>query len=389
MSDQNNTVPRSPHTGPGTGNEPMYGDVAAFLDAGMPEPPSPDILRRTDGVGLFYSSQVNVIFGPPETAKTFAGCAAGAAAMDRGGRLAFLDLDHNSMRGIVTKLLTIGADEKHLRDQSRFRYAEPDSRAGLLALVADLVTWEPDVVVLDSIGELLPALGLNSNSPDDFTLGNAAVLKPLAKAGACVIAIDHVSKHGGDSQGPTGTAAKRRAAGGVMLNVTVKEAFTPGKGGASYLSIYKDRHGGLRARCAQESNPLAGTFVMHPDGSCKVYAPQEGERKPTAVPAADLDALVRLDPPPTSVADVKARMKWRSERAADALRVYRSQIESSPTSDDGSHSPSIPREREPHDDGDSVPVPLPLSRERGTEDRSKVTHLHFTPPEWTPEGAPR
>ena len=51
-------------------------------------------------------------------------------------------------------------------------------------------------------------LGLSSNSPDEFTAGHAQVLKPLAVAGACVIAIDHLPKNTENkANGQTGTAA--------------------------------------------------------------------------------------------------------------------------------------------------------------------------------------
>ena len=361
MNDQaTDSVPRSSHIGDRNRNSPLYGDVAAFLENGMPEPPMPEILPRTDGVGLFYRGQVNVVFGEPESGKTTIGAAAGLDAIRDGGKFAVIDLDHNGLPGIVTKLLAIGAAPEQLADLERFRYAAPDDRPELMALVADLIRWEADVVLLDSIGELLPVMGLNSNSPDEFTLANTHVLKPLAKSGAAVIAIDHVSKHGAE-KGPTGTAAKRRAAGGVMLQVTVKDPFTPGKGGAAYISIYKDRHGGLRAHSPTgEREPLAGTFTMHPDGTCVVYAPDPGERKPTGVPLADLDALVRLDPPPDSVRDVKERMRWSSERASAALRVYRSQI------DDGSRSEGVPPEQEQAPVGNGVPVPPPYVSGTGT-----------------------
>ncbi|GAA1177807.1 AAA family ATPase [Nesterenkonia xinjiangensis] len=359
MSEDNTSVPRSPDTGGGNGNRSLYGDVGAFLAAGMPDPPAPEILPRTDGTGLFYRGQVNVVFGEPESGKTTIALHAALRTIRGGGRAAVIDLDHNSMAGIVSKLLAIGAEPDELTSLDRFRYAEPDDRAELQSVVMDLSQWGADVVVLDSIGELLPAMALNSNSPDDFTLANAAVLKPLAMSGACVIAVDHVSKHGGD-KGPTGTAAKRRAAGGVMLQVTVKEPFTPGSGGSAYVSIYKDRHGGLRANSPTgEREPLAGTFVMHQDGTCIVYAAEAGERKPAAVPAEDLDALARLDPPPSSVRDVKERMHWRTDRAADVLRVYRSQIDTG--ADARSRSPSVPGEQE----HGTVPVPHPYVRGTG------------------------
>ena len=128
--------------------------------------------------------------------------------------------------------------------------------------------------------------------------------------------------------GATGTAAKKRAVGGVSLRVTVAEQFSPGRGGAAHVAIGKDRHGGLRAaRPTGDREPLAGTFRLYPDGDSRrwaVHAPAGNERNPSAAPAAaDLDAIRQLDPPPSSVEDARSRLGWRKQRAADAMREYR------------------------------------------------------------------
>src|SRR5690606_29976492 len=150
-------------------------------------------------------------------------------------------------------------------DLTRFRYVEPEDHLHLLDVVTDVIAWSPDVTVLDSIGELIPLFGLSSNSPDDFTTVHGRVLKPLAaRAGTALIAIDHLAKNSESrAQGATGTAAKRRAIGGVSLRVSVSEAFAPGRGGSAALTIHKDRHGGLRAATpGTDREPLAGMFVL-------------------------------------------------------------------------------------------------------------------------------
>src|SRR5215211_8141049 len=45
------------------------------------------------------------------------------------------------------------------------------------------------------------------------------------------------------------TSGKPRAIGGVSLRVTLKEPFSPGRGGRAALTVHKDRHGGLRLGC--------------------------------------------------------------------------------------------------------------------------------------------
>lgn len=326
---QDSSVPVPPPPVSGTRNTVVYGNIAALLAGDLPPAPIPSVLRRMDGIGMFYNNQVNILFGEPESGKTFVALAAIVECLSQGGRAVFLDMDHNGMEGIAARLLDLGADADILGNLDRFRYKEPEDRQDLIQTVADLRVWRPGVAVLDSIGELMPTMGLSSNSPDDFTIAHTSVLKPLAMAGAAVIAIDHVAKNTeSKAQGPTGTAAKSRAAGGTMLRVTVKDAFTPGHGGAAYLNVKKDRHGGLRSNSPRgDKEPLGGTFKLFPDGNFAVFAANDGERRPETVAADDLAALKALDPPPETVRDAAQRLKWGNDRATVAMRVFKQQVE--------------------------------------------------------------
>ncbi len=328
----------------GTGNGVIYGDVAGLLSGNLPPAPTPSVFHRSDGNSLFYSGQFNLLFGEAESGKTFVVIGALARALNAGQRAVFIDMDHNGVQAIVTRLLAFGVPPETLSDLDRFRYKEPEDRIDLIATVADLKEWRPQVVGVDSIGELLPALGLNSNSPDDFTIAHTAVLKPLAMSGACVIAIDHVAKNAeSKAQGPTGTVAKARAVGGVMLRVTVKDQFSPGNGGSCYLNIKKDRHGGLRASSPSgDKEPLAGTFKMFADSSFAVFAPEDGERTPQAAPGVDLAELQAMIPPPASVRDVKDRLGWGTNRAQLALKVFRDSFPVPHIEGEGTGTPPIP-----------------------------------------------
>jgi hypothetical protein len=317
----------------------LYYDMEALLSGGLPPAPQPTIGRRDDGHHIFYSDQVNLVFGDPETGKTWLclWCAASKLISDSTSRVAVVDMDHNGPAATATRLLAFGVPTETLSDTNRFRYVEPDDRMHVGAVIADLADWRPDVVIVDSLGELMPLYGANSYSGDDFTVVNSLVLKPLARVGAAVLVIDHLSK-GADSRnfGPVGTAAKRRAIGGVSLRVTVKDAFTPGSGGAAYLKINKDRHGGLREHCPTgDREPLAGTFTMrvfHDALTGEIKAADGTEVLPdnhalgaitTRDMSADVDSLNVLQPPPQSVRDVCQRMSWGASRASDVLKAWR------------------------------------------------------------------
>ena len=162
-----------PHTRgvePGTGPErPVYYDVAAMLDGDLPDPPAPEVLARSDGVCLFYAGQVNLLFGDPESGKTFVALAAVAEALHHGRTALVLDLDHNDPSVTVARFMMLGAPAAALRDLGRFHYVEPEDRWHVLAVVDDGATWHPSVILVDSIGELLPVFGASSTSPDDVT----------------------------------------------------------------------------------------------------------------------------------------------------------------------------------------------------------------------------
>lgn len=310
----------------------LYFNMAALLAGELPAAPKPSVMRRSDGAALFYAGAVNTLFGPAESGKTWVALAAVAEALSQGQTALVVDLDHNGPVATAARLLALGVPADVLSDQAVFRYVEPEDASELLAVVSDCRTWAPGVSVVDSMGELMPMLGLKSNDADDFTQAHGTVLKPLAMAGSCVIVIDHVSKSFESQQmGATGTIAKRRVIDGVSLRVTPAKAFTPGVGGSCRLNIHKDRHGGLRAVCPTGSEPVAGNFTMTPVGDALTWTVERmtGTELVDGVLAGDSDVelLGKLNPPPKSVSDVQKRMGWRGrQRAADALREWRSSV---------------------------------------------------------------
>src|SRR5690625_756007 len=108
--------------GNSNGSKPrvQYGNVGALLAGEIPPAPIPEILARQDGTGLFYPGQVNMLFGDPETGKTFVALAAIVESINAGCKAAMLDLDHNGMESIVSRLIDMGRSEEHTSElQSR------------------------------------------------------------------------------------------------------------------------------------------------------------------------------------------------------------------------------------------------------------------------------
>lgn len=330
-----------------------YVDVEAAF-AGNLTAPTPSMGARSDGVCLFYADAVNIVFGDPETGKTLLTRHVAASELQNGGRVLWLDLDHNGASATLSGLEHAGADRAALVDRSRFRLALPEDPEAFSLVVSDAPTWSPTLVVVDSVGELLPLYGVSSNDADEFTRVNRLTLAALASTGAAVVAIDHTAKNADSRQyGSTGTAAKKRSVSGSMLRVALIEPFSPGHGGKAVLKVVKDRHGGLRAASPiGDREPAAAVFTLDRFGRGALLAPKGDD---VDVLVTDVELLDTLVPPPTSVRDVKARMHWRSERASAALAAWR----------DVPRSPGTLGEQGTTDQGGVFPVPHPYRGEQG------------------------
>lgn len=319
----------------------MYVDVAQIYAGGM-KTPEPNILPFINNSYLFYTGELNLVFGDPESGKTWLCLAAVASTIDgRAGSAVVVDLDHNGATSLLTRLEMLGATRDELSDQESFRLAVPESAAELRELVTDLKGFKPDVVVLDSLGEVMPLFGANSNSADDFTVVHAQVIKPLTQAGAAVLVVDHLPKSAESRKhGPTGTGAKTRTVGGVAVRVSAERAFRPGVGGAATLELHKDRHGGVRRLATGgDPRPVIGKFILVEEGGNLAYSfqspaaepPRQQSEKESEQAKHDAARLLELHQegvPVNSVRAAKTALSSSQRRAELALPLFRSALAS-------------------------------------------------------------
>jgi hypothetical protein len=304
---------------------PLYVDIAALLSGDLVQP-KPTLGVRSDREPFIYPEAVNVIFGPPESGKTLMLSTISADVLAAGGNVLWIDIDHNGAAATIARFRSFEVPVAVLADSSRFRLAMPEDKEGVLAVVADAARWEPTLVALDSIGELVPMFGANSNSDDDYTAVHRAVLAKMSVAGCAVVAIDHEAKGQASRDfGSGGAVAKKRAVDGVMLRASVRVPFTPGKGGKAAVTIVKDRHGGVRAISPTNGDrePLLAMFELISSGESskwQFWAP-EGASKSTPT-GTDLDMLLAMHPAPVSIYDIKNRMKWGGSRATLAFKQF-------------------------------------------------------------------
>lgn len=239
-----------------------YADLSWLLTGERRDPPPPTHLTREDGARLFYSGRINGLFGDPETAKSWIAMCAIVEALKDGQRAAYLDADHNGANEIASRLISLGAATRHVADPDRFRVYEPEHGQALLDFVDQMTAWSPHIVIIDSLGEIVPMLGLKSTDNDDLTKAIRRIIKPLAHTiGACVITIDHLPK--GQEARASGYAiggiAKKRAVDGSYFLCEAIAPPAPGKLGKIRLTVEKDRHGHVRGSSAGRT---AGLYIL-------------------------------------------------------------------------------------------------------------------------------
>jgi hypothetical protein len=273
-------------TPPDEEREPLYVDIAALLSGELPEPPKPDLLS-----GTLYAGKYNMLFGDSGAGKTWVALAAVVEHVNSNRLAVVVDMDHNGAAETVARLMPMGATPEALAKPELFRYAAPGDWPDLDALVADLVTLDRPLVVLDSIQELMAAYGKDSNKDDDFTWVYQRVIKPLLRAGATVVSIDHLAKsEDSRRQGPSGAVAKRRVIDGASLRAEVTKPLVKGAGGRLALVVDKDRHGGLGVPRGKG----VASFELRSDLSWQMWPATPIEQDPEELPELPGSTEVRI-----------------------------------------------------------------------------------------------
>jgi hypothetical protein len=266
-----------------------FRDLTWILTGQAPEIPPPTYVQHDAGHALFYAGKVNGVFGDPETAKTWLAQTAIVEALNNGETAAMIDVDHNGENHTAARLLLLGARPEHLADPDRFRYYDPQDGDELRHAISDITARRLHVVLVDSLGEIFPMLGLNTNDGDEVTGGLRLISQP-AQTGACVIFIDHLPKatDARASGYAIGSIAKKRAVRGAYIRAEERTKPAPGQIGKISLYVEKDTAGQLRQHTP--GGKFVGTFVLdstqphittwHIQNETPAYTP-DGRFRPT------------------------------------------------------------------------------------------------------------
>jgi KaiC/GvpD/RAD55 family RecA-like ATPase len=232
-------------------------------------------LRRDDGHALLYAGRVHALFGEPEACKGWISLHAAAECLSDGGRVLLVDFE-DSAPSVVARLLAIGADPNRILEQ--LVYIRPDEPLAETAVrefgqAAKNVT----LAILDGVTEALTLHGLDLASNTDVAKWLEKLPRPLARAGAAVLLIDHVVKDR-EQRGRYAIGAQHKLAGvDCAYSVRVLEPFGRGRNGTVQITVTKDRPGHVRG-AAVDGRVADVRLTSEPDGAVNitVHAATEG-----------------------------------------------------------------------------------------------------------------
>jgi hypothetical protein len=224
-------------------------DLGPILD-GTYVAPTPTLLRRRDGVGLFYREAVNGIHGESGIGKSWIATVATKAELEAGRAVMILDYE-DTAGTMVDRLRRLQVADDVIRARLIYlRPTEPITAKVLDHLCAMIASRGVSMVGLDSVGEALAVEGLNEDKDNEVAPWNRLVPRRLADAGTAVLMVDHGTKAGDKPLHPSGSKRKRAAFTGSSFYVSSDQHKPLGKAdgdepyeGRLRMVCAKDRHG--------------------------------------------------------------------------------------------------------------------------------------------------
>lgn len=221
----------------------MTTDLSVVLSADY-EPIKPTKLARVDGPCLFYAERINALYGESGSGKSWVAMALCAEEINAGNHVAYFDLEDHA-GSMAHRMLSLGVSADDLIE--RFHYVSPTGPWGSHAAdywVQQIQQLQITACVVDSTGEALSVDGKNPDKDPEVAEWFRKMPRKIARAGACVVLIDHVPKSDEASKRfAIGSQRKLAAVDGAAYRVDVRVAPAKGVEGFLGLSVAKDRHG--------------------------------------------------------------------------------------------------------------------------------------------------
>lgn len=251
-------------------------DIAPYL-FGEVELPQATVLTRSDGESLFYEGRVNLLFGLSESAKSWVAMWSCIQEIAKGARCMYLDFE-DMPATTLTRMKMMGAaiddllvsfryvhPEEPISDMQKGRFATPTERSvdAHKIFAASISEFDPTLIVVDGMTRLYGLHGHETNDASNTDVINAWLTSLTRDGRTTVIAIDHTGKGGGKGASPIGAHHKIAMVQGTAIRADAIDRPAVGKLGKIELTVYKDRHGSVRAHSVGDGlEQCAGYFIL-------------------------------------------------------------------------------------------------------------------------------
>ena len=290
-------------------------DLGALVRDGVPDPEW--VLP-----GMLYRGQIHWWHGEPADGKTIMLLGLAVKLINEGQTVLWIDEESGQVQ-TARRLQAYGADPDILT--KRFIY---HSRPGLTLDPADLdalfrtaAEVKPDLIVFDSVSDLLGAAGLDEDANKDVTAWAKMLLEPLKfEYHSAVVCIDHVTKSkDGRGKYARGAGAKKSKTDAAWKVVKVKD-FGVNRVGLIRLECDKDRDGWLEPKLAYRIGGQGGKIILEPTEAVKAGGNKlpEGELEQRIVEFLRLNAECEVDAQLTG--EVEAAVVGKGTAIREALR---------------------------------------------------------------------
>lgn len=204
----------------------------------------PTYYRDNLGEFMFAPGLVHWLYGPSETGKSFLAL---GACLENSGIYLSLEMGRSQMATRIRKMAY------HYLDSSRFIF--PEIYQNIRAALRELIHVPRTVIVVDSFAELALLDSADTNNDQDVGRLIHEYIKPLARAGHCVIVIDHIAKNPSNHEYPLGTQNKKSQSDVCLFIDRQKETGIP------EILVTKDRYWIYKDRFS-DSNRRYGSLTL-------------------------------------------------------------------------------------------------------------------------------
>lgn len=247
-----------------------FAQINADFDARVEDPP-PAYCVMNNGQALFYSGEVNNIYGDHSSGKTWLMLYTVKQAVEAGEKVLYLDFEDRA-RKAGYRLRYMGTGPKCIEENLMHVRPKGPYTAGEAEFLTTLVKLHRyGLVVIDTVGVALGVQGGDSNSDSDVAKWLDMLPNLVASLGPCVVMVDHGAVSAKDPSKPGGSGRKMQSISGSSFYVKNLDPFSIGNTGRSELTCYKDRNGNFQIGKPVGAFTLASSSKWHASVTLDAY----------------------------------------------------------------------------------------------------------------------